>query len=60
MSAKQIISACAFVGFVVGMLAWQPSPGDHMLAERIGAGIPFSIVGAIIGGVIFALVRKKQ
>lgn len=60
MSKRQFIGVWAVLGLVLGMVAWTPEPGNHMLAERFGAGLPAALLGAAIAAVVQHFFRTKK
>lgn len=60
MSKRQFIAVWAVIGLVLGMLIWTPEPGNHMWAERFGAGLPVALLSAVIAAVAQHFFRTKK
>lgn len=60
MSKQQFIWVGAVIGLGFGMLVWTPEPGNHMLAERFGAGLPVALLGAAIAAVAQHFFARKK
>lgn len=60
MSKQHFIWVGAVIGLGLGMLVWTPEPGNYMLAELFGAGLPVALFGTALIAMGAAFIRKKK
>lgn len=62
MSPRHFIGFWALGGFIVGVMLGTPTPGDlaSMIANKIGTGLPFALVGAALGSAVQYFFRSDK
>lgn len=62
MSGRKFIGIWAVVAFVIGVALGTPTPGDlsSMIANKIGHGVPFALIGALIGAAVQFFFRSTK
>ena len=62
MSGRKFIGIWAVGGFAIGMLLATPQPDgpQYMLAERIGFGIPYAALSALLGAAVNYFFRSGK
>jgi hypothetical protein len=62
MSKRKFVGIWAVCGFFIGVALGTPHPGplSSMLLEKIGHGVPFALVAAILGAVVQYFFRSED
>ena len=62
MSSRKFIGLWAVGGFILGVILGTPTPGDlgSVVAQKIGTGLPFALVGAALGAAVQYFFRSDR
>lgn len=62
MSARKFVGFWALGGFILGLVLGNPNPGSlsAMIAEKIGVGVTFAVVGAALGAAVNYFFRSQK